>query len=282
MDHKWVFFCKDYRKALKKQLAVMKDSRVGSWSISSLAEASEVQRPYMSKVINMDGHLNDDQFFLSLEFLQFTRSEIGYLQLLHQYQRSKVAARRKVLKHQLDQLSGQYQKVDEHLAVKKVGLEEENVYFPYFLDPHVQLVHVFLTIPTYLQEPTKIIEHLDISQSELQRALGVLVELGLIEWDGNNYLLLQDSIYLPASSVLWKPYKTLVKNNGLVKTQKLDSKLVNSLALVFSCSEGTWINIREKIIGLITEIEQEVTADKEPELVLQFNLDFLPWNRTTG
>ena len=122
---------------------------------------------------------------------------------------------------------------------------------------------------------------MDISASELERALGVLVDLGLIEWDGKSYKMIQDSIYLPASSYLWKPYRTLVKNNGIVKAQKLNSKLVNSLALVFSCSEGTWAKIREQIVDLIMGIEQEVTADKNPEIVLQMNLDLLPWNKTT-
>ena len=234
----------------------------------------------MSKVINLDGHLNDDQLYLCFQYLKFNEQECKYLKILHQYQRSQIKERKSLLKTELEQYRKQFQKVDQHLTSRKITREEEALFSLYFLNPNIQLVHIFLTIEQYRKDPFLILNHIDIHKEELTKALDVLIQLDVIEIQNESYRLLKENIYLPAESHLWKPYQTLVKNNGFLKAQQLTSELINSFAIVFSCSEDNWVLFREKMAAFIKTIESEVSNDKNPEVILQMNVDFLPWNKS--
>lgn len=275
---KHIFLQTDYRVALRNRLTELKHSLGSAFTTQVLAEKCEIQRTYLSKVLNCANHLNDDQIFSALNYLKFSDAEKNYLEILHQWQRASNKKRKELLQHKLHALQVTALKADTHISTPKLAANQEDlIYLKYYLNPQVQLAHVFLSIEAYQKNPEKIRSALRISKEDWIKILTTLFDLSLIKQEGDSLIAQQIQIFLSSDSPVFPVYHHLVKTFALPQIQKVATTEKNSLSVLFTCSETTWEKIRMRIVEMTKEIEKLVINDEKPEKVYQLSLDMFPW-----
>ncbi len=266
-------------KTIIKQAVEDKKAVVGAaaFSFQGLAAACGVQKTYLSRVLNGAGHLNSDQLFLGLSYLGLSRDESGYVMLLHEWERSGVPARRKVLEEELRQARLANTKTEKHLETD-VSLNDKTDSTAYYLNVNAQLVHMFLTIPQYAEAPTTITEALGISDAAMTGILRLLSQLGIITYKGSRIVVLRDSLHLPKDAPLTTPYRTMMRLKALERLQNDAPHEPYAYSLFFSADEDA----RAAIQGLFFEFLKKAEKIIRPatcERVYQMQFDLIDWSK---
>ncbi len=270
---------KDYRVALRTRLHHLKHSLGKNFSTQNLAEECGVQRTYLSKVLNGGAHLNEDQLYAAMQFLKFSETENEYLNLLHQYQRSQQKNRKEILRKKIEEQRNGGVKADRHLSTKLLEKDQEDVFFlKYFLTPHVQLVHMLLTIEEFQKNPSRIREVLEIEDSAFQEIIERLFQLQLISQQKDRMVAERQQVFLSSSSDLFEPYHLAAKTQALSRLKKLKREEKNSTSLLMTCSRESWLKVRSRFVEFMKEIEQVVVADENPTGVYQLSVDLFAWS----
>lgn len=265
----------DYRFALKDRFFELKNIYGNHFNSSDLAGICGLQRTYFSKVINSRAHLNEDQLFEVLEYLKFNDKEKEYLTILSQSQKSQNAIRKELLAKDALSLRKKFLKFDNDLVMEKVSTRDEIK--DYFLDPFIQIVHIFCTIPKYAKNPERIRDTLELELLHWQNIINSLLSMKLIEINDNQIKVVKDSFFLASDDSLAKSYHILAKNNANFKLPKLNDSNKNSFSTVFSCSEKSWLKIRSLYKQTFLEMEKIVANDKNESGVYQLSFDLFPW-----
>lgn len=266
----------DYRDLLKVRIDEKRVLLAG-YNYQDLAKACRVQKAYLSRVFRHDADLSQDQLYLACEFLGLHQDQRRFVFVLHELCRSTLLKRRAELQSEIEDLRTKALGTERHIRTKSVSVDAADRLVPYFLDPDVQLVHMFLTVKRYRENLEDIRSKLSLSPAQLSSILTTLERLELVAIRGNSIEVLQDALHLPTSSELFRPYRLLLRNKVLAKMQSLPSDQGQFISVVFSASHGTERTIRERFLQVLRETEDQV-RESRTDRVYQMTFDLFSWS----
>jgi uncharacterized protein (TIGR02147 family) len=277
-----IFGYLDYRLALRDLLISRK--KVNSrFTAVELAAAIQVQKPYVSRVFKGDAHLNADQFYLAVRFFDLSKPEIEYLNLLLEWQRSAVPLRRRELREEirLRQESARGSEAHLHAEMIDPAVEDMN-YAEYYLEPMSQIVHGFLIVPEYAQDPRKIGQLLGVGEKKLEKILGVLTKLKFIEFRSaeKRFAVLKENTHLRRDSVLNQAYQLLFRQAAAEHVKRIDESEKFLFAVTLSADEATRGFIHDEFNAFLKRIEPRV-REAPSESVYQITFDLFRWDART-
>ena len=272
-----VFAQRTYKSALTTLIDQRrKDARdLSEWTNTAIAVACRVQKTYWSRVFNGDADLNGDQLYLALNFLEATTEERRFITLFHERDRSAIAERRMILDKELNSYRTQAIDAKDHLKSEKSQTSSEGMHL-YYLDPSVQLIHLFLTIDRYAEHPEQLTTKLGVSSETLKKALALLRSLGIITTRDRRVVVLKDAMHLPADSPIIKPYQVMNRLKGIEKLQRSVGKEQHAYTLFFSADDDARAEILTKFMVFLKQVESVVRPAKCAK-VFQMHFDLLDW-----
>ncbi len=92
------------------------------------AEASGVQKSYLSKVLNERADLNADQLYLAGQFFQWTEEQMEYALLLLEFDRSTVQIRKKLLRGKIEQIQQKHAEIKKVISAPSLSSNQELFY----------------------------------------------------------------------------------------------------------------------------------------------------------
>jgi len=273
-----IFRLSDYRDVIAAKIEDSKKMET-KLSFSELADAIQVQKAYITRVLKKDGHLNTDQLYLTCEYFSFNPEETKYMGLLLEFNRSILPARRKELQRQISDIQAIHRDTRKHLKAQIISPLNLDEYNRYYLDPLAPLVHTFLSIPTFAKSIKAIAAKLNISEKRIKTTIQTLESLKIIKWNsvGGSYQVLRDHMQLAGDSPLNLPYQVFQRTNALhkIQTQSLEDRFVFSVA--FSADEKGKTEIHEEFLKFLKKAET-VVRDSQPSDIYQMNFDLFGWN----
>lgn len=267
-----------YKALLKSGLLARKEIHGTSFTFQKMALACRVQKTYLSRVLN-DGegkaHLSADQLFLAAGYLGLGEEERRFLFLLFERERSTIPARRRALDRELELIRKKHRRVEKALKVQEVVLEGEELR-DYYLDPFMQITHMFLTVRRYADEPERIRTELGLEKERFRRILQGLHRLGIVTLDGGKARVAKRGLHLSADSTLLQPYRMLLRLRAMDQIQRLPQERCVSFSVVFSADEKARKTIHAAFLEFLKTAENTVKSTR-PEKIYQLNFDLLPW-----
>ncbi len=272
-----VFRYGDYREVIQEKVKASKKEG-HEVHFSKLAADTRIQRAYISRVLKKEAHFNADQLYLTSRFLKFTKEETDYLLLLLDSQRSVVSERKKELQKQIKEIQMRHRDTRKHLKAEAVHPLAAEDYQKYFLDPYAPLVHVFLSLPYYAQNPEQIALRTHISETHFKATLSTLQDLRLIQWEvgTKSYRLIKDHLQLVADSPLNIPYQLFQRTHAIQKLQSHTTEERFVFSVTFSANEKTKNDIHEEFLKFLRKTEALV-RETTPTEVFQMNFDLFGW-----
>ena len=266
----------DYKEVLKKFLLEKKANISKRFTFQKMADACVVEKAYLSRVLNNDAHLNQDQLFAACSFLGFSSEQKRFVSLLHARQRSSLKNLQDDLSEQIRATRSRNRKTDSHITAQSMNLDSEAIN-QYFLDPNAQLVHMFFTTSKYAGDLEAIGRCLGLSMDTLIEILNRLQALKLIELESGKYVVRQRDFHLSAESPLFRAYRLGVRVRAYEKLQNSRSKDNYSFSVIFSSNEETRAKIHAEFLKYLQRVEKWVKDGKEEE-VYQMNFDLMNWS----
>ena len=270
-----LFAYKDYRAALRQRADEWKQAVPGA-TFQALAKTCRIQKAYLSRVFQEEAELSQDQVFLACEHLGIAGLERDFIVTLHMFCRSEVPMRRRHLAEQLTRQREQARETLGNVNIQPVVGEELEGLTPLFLDPDLQLAHLYLMIDRYRNEPKTLSEVLGVAPGQVEQLLETLRRLGLISVTPDGLLVIREAMHLPAGSPLFRPYRTLLRQRALAHQARLPDKVGYSLSLLFTATKDIEARLRQRFLELLKEFEPEVRAAPS-ESVFFLGIDLFPW-----
>ncbi len=269
-----IFASDTYREAIRSLLdrEALRGRRV---TLSLLADACRVQRPYISKVMAGAAHLSADQMFELAFFFKLGDDEQKYLFLLLEHERSGLDLRRKSLKVQIDTIRARYLAMARHTSAELVRTDVQATQ-GYYLDPTVQLAHVFLGLKRYGVDLPLLAHDLQISSERLAAILALLAGLGLIAGKRGRWQITKQHVHLSANESLCLPHQLLLRMRCLERLQKLPAERTFLVSKTFTGAKRLDLKIRDRLLTVLREIEADIAPSPEEE-AFQLNIDLFPW-----
>jgi hypothetical protein len=264
-----------YKRVLHDRLLALK-AQNPKLTFQALAAHCRVQKTYLSRVLNdKKAHLSSDQLHLAIEYLGFSSEETEYLETLFEWERSTLKSRREKLSARLKRLEQAALRTERHIGSEVPALGPEG-WTDYYLDPVLQLVHMFLCIGRYAKDPSSIEGAIGLSRSELSGALKKLCQLGIATTEGGAYRVVRENLHLPADSALHRPYQTLLRLMAMERTRRMKAEDLYTYSVIVSATskERDWI--RREFMALLEKADLLIRKAPSEE-VFQLHFDLFPW-----
>jgi len=269
----------DYRKATLSLIERHRQTEP-RLTFARIAAAAKIQPTYFSNVLKGRAHFSSDQLYLICQTIQAKTEEIEYLLNLLEWTRSTVTARKNELRARIDGIRQINLQTHKHLKTKPVTTENLSD-AEYYLDPSVQLVHVYLGIPRYAKNPSKLAEELGIAPEKLQTVIRLLEKLGAVAVDSRGqYHCLTKNRHLPQTSPLCLPHQILMRLKSAEQLNRLPEQNRHHVSVTFSTDRERLDQIRVDFLEFLKRTETLVAGGPE-EIVCQLNFDLFPWSLTT-
>jgi hypothetical protein len=266
----------DYKKTLKARLLELK-SQNRFYSFQNLAHECRVQKTYLSKVFNdSKTHLSPDQLYLAMTFLGYSDQERDYLDVLYQWQRADLPARKSQLKKRLQEIQKQFLRTDLHVSALPT-LVQSQALTDYYLDPETQLVHMFFSLDRYTRDAESLRKKLDLSEERFSQIITRLLQLQMITVEKKQYRVIQGNLHLASDSPLQAPYKNLLRLRSQEQIRKLGPDRAYNYSVIFTASTKDRDAIRREFLEFVKRFDKIVR--KAPnEDVFQLSFDLFDWS----
>jgi uncharacterized protein (TIGR02147 family) len=269
----------DYRRILKKSVLERKrdDARV---NFQRLAQYARIPKSYLSKVVHGDADLTQDQLYLVNKFLGFTPEESEYMRLLLELARCSLAERKRELRQQIERRQSENLETKAHIRASLPPIEMSAL-SEYYLDPHMQIIHICLLIERYASDLKALARDLRIHISRVTHIVARLEKLGVVERDERDRVkVLVTSIHLPKESLLFDPWRNQIRLASLKQMEALPRDEIYSFSVTFSATpEIRWL-IQSRFLEYIGNLEGAVAAAPSHQ-AYQLNFDLFPWSCPT-
>lgn len=266
----------DYRHILRDLMLEKKDKVSKSYTFQNLATACRVQKTYLTRVFKDEAHLSEDQLYLACDFLGFDPKDYLWITKLHAYERSACDKRRTMLRHEIYQLMKKQQQSDAYLAAKSLNINQE-LLNQYYLNPDMQLVHMFLTIEHYASDVAAIADHLGLTTEKVLDLIRHLEQTGIISFEKGKYHVRESQLHLNQDSPLYVPYRMMLKMRGIEQQRKLGADDLYNFNVIFSANEKTKNKIKQRFLEFLRSVEPDVVA-APAEDVFQMSFDLFKWS----
>lgn len=273
-----VYGANSYTEALNQKIAEWKTGHpLGT--LAKLANECLIQPSYLTNVLKGRCDFNSDQLFRFCELIGFKVEEIDYLLLLLEFKRTNYTTRKNILEKKINELRQQNLRADRNLAVKNVELTTEQLE-EYYLDPYIQLAHIFLYSKEGKCRADDIARQFSIAQSQAAGILQTLEKLNYIKRRGNYFEILVEGRHLPKDSKIARPHQLLMRMKSIDQIQRLSPDNVYSFSATISTLPEVRTKIQAEFIKFLKAAEKLVT-NNDPKNLYQMNFDLFPWDLET-
>jgi transcriptional regulator with XRE-family HTH domain len=271
-----IFECKSYKNLIKEKLTELKSIN-SKYTFEALAKAMNIHKPYLSRVLNQKGDFNKDQLFLCAKFLKLTELETEYFYFLFEENTCYVPERKNQLAVRLEEYTKRSLKSDSLYSSQSSKNHQIARSDDYFMDPYFPLIHMFLLIPKFAENPSHIADTLGLSPEKTLEYIENLHFMKIIEKKNNKINILKEFIHLPENSILITAFRNLSKMKALDRITSSSSDDYLSLHVFFTSDEAA----RKKIQKLFLEFldtAKKISDKSKSEEVYQLNFDLLKWS----
>ncbi|TNE98781.1 MAG: DUF4423 domain-containing protein [Deltaproteobacteria bacterium] len=276
-----IYSSDDYRAILSQVVDERKKLGIPI-TYAAMADNIRVQKPYVSKVLSGLADFNNDQLYMACQYLDFKPDEIQYMLKLLDYEKCWYPERKKLLEEEISEIRRKKRdtgKVIEKSVKKMDGAEfDRSSFADYYLNPDIQLIHMYLCIEKYRKNPEVIKDILDISSSRFETAILKLEGMGLLEIVDNKIKILVNSLHLPKDSSLLTPHQVLMKQKSLTHINNLAPEEKKVFSVTFSSNEKAKAKIEEAFNEFIGKV-RTISMEGAPEDCYQLNFELFPWAR---
>ncbi len=269
-------FDASYRTLLKEKIRELKKDNP-KFGICRIAEYLGIQQTYLSRGLNHPkAHLNEDHFYLLMEYLKLSEDEETYFRMLRDFELTQSSRRKEQLRLRIKSFKiSQSLKADE---LKKTTLKPEEVFA---LDPSLMLLHVALHIEKLQKDLEALALALSLSRQDLQTQLFKLEEAGLVVLQRKLGQLRvkeikESKVHFSREHPLMRAHQSLMREMCQSKLQSLPLKKKESFMVTFSSSKDffeKYIEIQKKYLNEIQKLSTTETSDR----VYQLNIEFFGW-----
>lgn len=270
----------DYRLALREVLDFQKKSSAGG-GYAAFAEVIGVQKTFVSKVLNCSAHLSDDQFYLTSQYLGLSSQENRYFTLIYHYTRSGLHVRQKEILREIKDIQEEQRQFRMHTKAEMHQPETTEMINELYLDPLNLLVHAYLGIKKYQDNPEEMANALDISLSQLTTILNRLQRMEIIKILKSplKVKVLKQALHLDIRSIYCRPYQMLFRIKSNEQVMKLSPEQRFVLTLTFSGDHQVKSKIQELYLKFMKEVEHLLDGPHGDDDVYQINFDLFPWGK---
>lgn len=240
---------------------------------SRLADAAHCQRPYLSKVLQIDSnvHLLRDHIFGISEYLGLNQKEENFLLLLLEKDRATQFKYRQAVENQIKEIQTQYFKVENQIKRESVDIQHTDLnvhYYSYWLYP---ALHIATSIPE-LQTLEALSQRFYFPQLVILQYLEQLEKMKLIKNEKNRWIWISGDIHLTGDSFWSTQNHTIWRQNAIQNIAQKNKDSVH-FSIVQSLSKSDFQVLRMKMIELIKSFES-IASPSKPEELITFLLDF--------
>lgn len=254
-----IFHYSSYPEWLK---AVGEQSRGRRGQHKAMAEAAGCQPSFLSQVFRGKTHLTPDQAAGLAEFWTFNEEETEYFLSLVHYERSGSKKYRRILKTKIDalrQANAQIGKRIQHRGNVKAEMQAR-----YYSDWTWALIHIMTSVGRF-QDPKQIAAALNIDVAHVLAVLKDLRTMDLVQQDGSRWTIGSNQLHLERGS----PFHANNQRNFrhyMLGTLSHDRPDALHYCAAYGLSSKAYLRIRELILELIAEANEEVLASKEEQV----------------
>ena len=263
-----------YRPAFTALFQAERDKRPG-WSTALLAERIAVQPSHLTNVIKERSHFSSDQIYAIAAALALSDEETVYLDLLMEWERAEVPARKAKLLKSVQQTRNEKLRVRNVLKATPADLSAE-LSESYYLDPNVELLHVYLSTNDALNDTTELATLWGFSPNYVADLLLILEKARLIERRAQRWIVKPIHQLLPATSPLCKPQQMLKRMRAMEVLQKLQADRIYSFSGTLTMSEDTRLSIQVRFVEFLKDIENLV-LESPADGIYHLQFDLFPW-----
>lgn len=276
-----IYTSKDYRKILSNMMEEKKflDKK---YTFQDMAKYIRVQKPYLSKVLNQRADFSSDQMYLACEYFSFNEDETKYMMLLLELDRTTYEKRKKKILTEINAIQDSKRDSKNVIAnqIQNISAQDfdKSSMSDYYLDPLIQIVHIFLLIPRFTKNPKLISDQLSITENNLNDILKKLVELKIIEIKQNKIEVLISTMHLPRESKLVPVNHQMIRQFAQYRLNRLPWNLKKSWMVTFNSNEEA----RKKIeieFNLFLEKIRQISMEGPVTDCYQMSFDLFPWSR---
>jgi len=273
----YIFEYLDYRQLLCDLSKNFKKSRP-AFTLQKLALRTQLHPPYLSAVLKKRQHLNADQLYSILKQLTLKEDEMSYALLLLDWERSSLPERKEKLLGDIQKIQKSKLQSESHLKAEKIEFSSEQI-TRFYINPDLQLVHMFLGVPSFSKDTNKIGESLNIDTERVQSCIAELKELGFVHESPKGLEKTKKRIHLPQNSPLCAPQQILLHYRSLQHQQLLNENEKYNFAVSFTGDPHTKEKIQKEFLKFLSVVENLV--DEAPSrAVYQMNFDLFSWSRS--
>lgn len=275
------YACDSYKEVLRVGLEAKKlEKPEQKFSFQGMAAHCGVQKTYLSKVINHDGHLNEDQLFDALDYLGCENEQIEFTILLANFEKCYSKKRRVLLAQKIAEVRQSKIRTEASLKVEQTQPEGLDL-LEYYVDPIFQVLHMCLTIRKFQLNPGQLAELLRISTPLLRKYLRALKRMKIIDYQDRQgaftkVVVVRDNLHLPHDSVLHDVYAARIRLKALEQAERLEKGDAYRFSVIFSTDRKTRDSIHSSFLTWLKGVQKSV-GDGREEDVFQMNFDLLKW-----
>jgi uncharacterized protein (TIGR02147 family) len=263
-----VFEYLDYRDILKDAYEERKASSP-LFSYRILAETLALDPSNTFRVLQKDLHIPSRCLPRVLEFLGLTGRAAEYFQLLTAYARERNTDARKEL-------------LEKALALRDVArrrlVDQE---LAYYRDWWVVAVRSMLEVVQGRVRPAEIAERLcpAVSESDVERALELLLELGLAKKASSGRIVLSET-HLTAGGEkrveAVRDYQRQVLSLAAESLERFPREQRDVSTITFAVDREAFVEIREMLRECRRQIQKRIEESRNPDRVLQLSMALFP------
>lgn len=244
-------------------------SQKESYTVTDLAKAAEVQRPYMSNVLADRAYLNSEQAFRICRFLGFSSKEQDYFLALVELEKASAGEYKSFLKKKLETLKHDSEKLINKLERPEAPKISEMA-AEYYSSWEFVALHVLTSIPEF-QKREAMAGKLRLPESFVQICLDKLLSWGLIKQERDRYLWASGNIHIPSNSAMVQLHHKNWRDKS-IEDARLNPDSSLHFTSLYSISQDDFTFVKEQMLDVIKAYNQRAAGSKEEELVC-LNLD---------
>jgi uncharacterized protein (TIGR02147 family) len=263
-----VFEYLDYRDLLKDAYDDRK-AALPLFSYRMMAERLEMDGSYLFRILQKDLHLPARCQPHALEFLGLTGRAAEYFLMLAAYSRERVGrAKREIL-----------EKAMALRDVERRKLQEKELSF--FKDWWVVAVRCLLEVVEGRSNPRELASRLQpsVSESDVQAALDLLLELGLVKRASSERLVLAEAHLTAEGDDKAEAVRSFQKQILSLARESLDRfpREARDMSTLSLAVDGrAFSDIREMLRECRRQIQKRVEEATKPDRVMQLSMAFFP------
>jgi uncharacterized protein (TIGR02147 family) len=260
-----VFNYLDYKKYIEDEVKDLGEPW-GYWG--QLAKAINCQPAYLSRCLKDKTHLTVDQILALSRFWSLSANETDYLVYLLEMDRAGSKENREFFLKKLKALKEENQNLKTRL--KKDSFEKIQDQALYYSSWLWMAVH-FATSIESLQSLEELSKRFSISTEHTRFILEKLLELGLVNKDGNKWTFLSGEFHLGKESPLIASHHQNWRSKAVADSQNPMSDGVHYSA-VHTLSKKDFERLKANLLKFIDESREIINPSPEEEIIC-LNLD---------